>query len=272
MMLPKMVPLNYHCRMDDLVLYEVIDRVGYLTLNRPEKRNALSYEFVSEIRNQLTLAENDVTCKVIVIKARGEAFCSGADLASLQKLQNNTYEENLIDSKHLAALYLQIYNCSKVVISMVEGAAFAGGCGLATVCDFCFADFNARFAYTEVKIGFIPAIVMVFLLRQVGEKVAKQILLTGDVFDAHKALQYQLISGVIDPQIIEEEVHQFALRLCRTTSAQSVDSTKKMIHKVPELNLEEAIQYAAEMNAETRASDDCKKGINAFLNKEKISW
>ncbi|MDZ4668727.1 MAG: enoyl-CoA hydratase-related protein [bacterium] len=258
--------------MDDLVLYEVIDRVGYITLNRPQKRNALSYEFVSEIRNQLTLAENDVTCKVIVIKANGDAFCSGADLASLQKLQNNTYHENLADSKHLAALYLQIYQCAKIVISRVEGAAFAGGCGLATICDFCFADHNARFAYTEVKIGFIPAIVTVFLMRTVGEKVAKQILLTGDIFDAERALQYQLITQVIDAQIIEEEVHQFALRLCKTTSAQSVDSTKKMIAKIPELSLEDALNYAAEMNAEARASTDCKKGINAFLNKEKLTW
>jgi methylglutaconyl-CoA hydratase len=154
----------------------------------------------------------------------------------------------------------------------VEGAAFAGGCGLATICDFCFADHNAKFAYTEVKIGFIPAIVMVFLLRMVGEKTARKILLTGDVFDAEKAMEYGIISGIIDPKIIEEEVHQFALKLCRTTSAQSIASTKEMLAKVPELSLSEAIDYAANMNASARASADCKKGISAFLNKEKLSW
>jgi methylglutaconyl-CoA hydratase len=258
--------------MEDLVLYEVIDRVGYLTLNRPEKRNALSFEFVQALKDALSKAEKDENCKVIVLKSNGEAFCSGADLASLQKLQNNTYQENLADSQHLAGLFLQIYHSPKIVISRVEGPAFAGGCGLATICDFCFADFNAKFAYTEVKIGFIPAIVMVFLLRTVGEKIARQILLTGDVFDGQKALEYQLISGVIDPKIIEEEVHKFAVKLCKHTSAQSIASTKKMLAKVPELSLENAINYASEMNADARASEDCKRGISAFLNKEKLSW
>lgn len=258
--------------MEDLVLYEVIERVAYLTLNRPEKRNALSFEFVQAIKDALTKAENDSNCKVIVIKANGESFCSGADLASLQKLQSNTFDENLADSKHLAALYMQIYTSSKVIISRVEGAAFAGGCGLATLCDFCFADANARFAYTEVKIGFIPAIVMVFLLRQVGERVARQILLTGEVFDGNKALQYGMITQVIDSKIIEEEVHQFAVKLCKNTSAQSIANTKRMLANVPEFKLEEAIHYAASMNAMARSTDDCKKGIAAFLNKEKLSW
>jgi methylglutaconyl-CoA hydratase len=258
--------------MDDLVLYEVFERVGYITLNRPEKRNALSFDFVSAISEQLRVAENDSNCKVIVLKANGEVFCSGADLASLQKLQNNTFEENLADSKHLAALYLQIYHSTKIIISRVEGPAFAGGCGLATICDFCFADVNAKFAYTEVKIGFIPAIVMVFLLRMVGEKTARRILLTGDIFDSEKALQYEMISGVIDSKIIEEEVHQFALKLCKNTSSQSIATTKKMLAKVPELSLLNAIDYAAEMNANARASEDCKRGISAFLNKEKLNW
>ncbi len=258
--------------MNDLVKYEVKERVAYITLNRPEKRNALSYDFVQAIRNTFLFAEEDATCKVIVLRANGDAFCAGADLASLQQLQNNTYEENLADSKHLAALYLQIYHSKKIVISQVEGAAYAGGCGLATVCDFCFASNTAKFAYTEVKIGFIPAIVMVFLLRQVGEKVARQILLSGDTFDAHKALQHELITGIFDEQIIEEEVFNFAIKLCKHSSAQSAAATKQMLAKVPELPLMDAINYAAEMNAKTRASEDCKKGINAFLQKEKLSW
>lgn len=258
--------------MEPLVVYSVVDRVGYLTLNRPEKRNALSYAFVQEIKDALSHAEHDSNCKVIVLKANGDAFCSGADLASLQQLQNNTYEENLADSKHLAALYLQIYQSKKIIISQVEGAAFAGGCGLATICDFCFASPAAKFAYTEVKIGFIPAIVMVFLLRMLGEKAAKKILLSGDVFDAQKALEMGLISDVLNPNTIQEEIHQFAIKLCHTTSSQSIAATKEMLAKVPELGLLEAIDYAANMNAKARSSEDCKKGIQAFLNKEKLSW
>ena len=258
--------------MEALVLYQVLDRVGYITLNRPEKRNALSYAFVQEIKDAISFAEKDPNCKVIVLKANGEAFCSGADLASLQQLQNNSFEENLADSNHLAELYLQIYQSNKIVISQVEGAAFAGGCGLATICDFCFASKHAKFAYTEVKIGFIPAIVMVFLLRMLGEKAARKILLTGDVFSADKALQYGLITDIIDEQIMEEEIHQFAVKLCNTSSSQSITSTKEMLAKVPELDLLAAIEYAANMNANARSSADCKKGIHAFLNKEKLSW
>lgn len=258
--------------MEEQVLYEVKDRVGYLTLNRPEKRNALSFAFVDAIKKALTHAEEDASCKVIVIKANGEAFCSGADLASLQQLQNNTHEENLADSKHLAALYLQIYHSKKLIISQVEGPAFAGGCGLATICDYCFADHNARFAYTEVKIGFIPAIVMVFLIRQVGERTARRILLSGEVFDATAAREFGLIHDVVDPKIIEEVVHDFAVKMCRQTSGQSIALTKEMISKVQDLSLEDAIDYAAGMNAKARSSEDCKRGIAAFLNKEKLVW
>ncbi len=258
--------------MEALVTYEVIDRVAYLTLNRPEKRNALSYEFVSAIKERLAQAEQDATCKVIVLKGNGEAFCSGADLASLQALQTNTFEENLTDSKHLADLFLKIYHFPKPVISMVHGAAFAGGCGLATICDFCFAESHAKFAYTEVKIGFIPAIVMVFLLRQMGERRARQILLSGEIIEAQQAQELGLINYVVESAIIEETVHEFAVKLCKQTSSQSVAATKTMLAHVPELNLVEAIEYAAQMNAKTRASEDCKKGINAFLNKEKLSW
>lgn len=258
--------------MEDLVNYSVIDRVGYITLNRPEKRNALSYHFVALIKQSIRLAEEDDSCKVIALRANGDAFCSGADLASMQQLQSNTFEENLADSRHLAELYQQIYLSPKVIISIIEGPAYAGGCGLATICDFAFASSNAKFAFTEVKIGFIPAIVMVFLLRQVGEKIARRILLTGDIFDAQKALHYNLIDGIFDPIIIEEEVHNYAVRLCKQTSSQSKASTKQMLAKVPELSLDEAIAYATEMNAITRSSEDCIKGIRAFLNKEKLIW
>ncbi len=258
--------------MNDLVLYEVKDRVGYVTLNRAEKKNALSYELVDALKQTLRFAENDITCKVIVIKANGDAFCSGADLASLQKLQTNTYEENLADSTHLMVLFKQIYECKKIIISLVQGAAFAGGCGLATVTDFCFASNTARFAYTEVKIGFIPAIVMVFLLRKIGETQAKKLLLTGDIINSETALQMGLISHLYDETIIEEEVQAFALKLCKQNSAQSMQLTKQMIGQVQSMPLDEALNYAAAQNATARASNDCKIGINAFLNKEKLTW
>ena len=258
--------------MEHLVLYEVKDRIGTITLNRPEKRNALSFEFVKQIKDTFQKAEADESCKVIVLRANGEAFCAGADLAYLQQLQQNTYDENLADSRHLMELFQLIYNSKKVVIAMVNGAALAGGSGLATVCDFCFATPASTFGYTEVKIGFVPAIVMVYLTRKVSEKTARQLLLTGDVFTAEKALGYGLINEVVEANQLEETVYAFASRLCKQTSAQSLALVKEMLAEVQHLSLQEGLEYAARMNATARATDDCKKGIAAFLNKEKLSW
>jgi methylglutaconyl-CoA hydratase len=258
--------------MSNLVLYEVNDRIGYITLNRPEKRNALSFEFVNEIKSVFKQAEADDHCKVIVIKSNGEAFCAGADLGYLQQLQNNTYEENLADSKNLSELFRVIYLSKKVVISLVNGPALAGGCGLATVCDFCFATPISTFGYTEVKIGFVPAIVMVFLVRKFGEQKTKQLLLTGEVIDANKAFDLGLINYLVDANYIEEEVKKFAQKLCKQTSAQSLTMVKEMLAEVQHLSLNEGLDYAAEMNANARKTEDCKRGIAAFLNKEKLTW
>jgi methylglutaconyl-CoA hydratase len=258
--------------MSNLVQYEVKDRVGYITLNRPEKRNALSYEMVSEIKLAFMNAEADKDCKVIVIKGSGEAFCAGADLAYLQQLQTNTFDENLADSRHLMELFQFIYHSNKVVISQINGPALAGGCGLASVCDFSFATPESTFGYTEVKIGFVPAIVMVFLVRKVAEKNAREMLLTGDVFKADKALQYGLINYIVEPEELEDAVFKFAQKLCKQTSSQSLGLVKEMLANVQSMDVNKALEYAAQTNAKARATDDCKRGIEAFLNKEKLSW
>jgi methylglutaconyl-CoA hydratase len=255
-----------------LVTYECINRVGYITLNRPEKRNALSFEFVSMIKDNFTHAIDDGDCKVIVLRSSGEAFCAGADLGYLQQLQQNTYEENLADSKHLMELFDMIYHAPKTVISQVNGPAIAGGCGLATVCDFCFASNESTFGYTEIKIGFVPAIVMVFLLRKVSEKNAREMMLSGDVFSAAKAKEYGLVNEVIAASQLQLYVDEFAQRLCNTTSAQSAATIKKMIATVQHMTIDDALQFAAKTNANARSSDDCKKGIASFLNKQKITW
>jgi methylglutaconyl-CoA hydratase len=250
--------------MEPLVIYEVTNRVGYITLNRPAKRNALNFEFVQAIKNTVERAEQDETCKIIVLQATGDAFCAGADLAYLQQLQQNTYAENLADSEHLMHLFKAIYRSKKIVIAQVNGAAIAGGSGLATVCDFCFATPHSTFGYTEVKIGFVPAIVMVFLARKVSEKIAKQLLLTGDVFEAEKALEFGLINEIVPADKLAETVFAFAQKLCVQTSAQSTAMVKEMLAQVQEKTLEEGLQYAANMNAAARNTEDCKKGINCW--------
>ncbi len=252
--------------------YSVKNRKAFIILNRPEKRNALSHELVAELKDAFQQAEKDEQVKVIILKANGEAFCAGADLAYLQQLQSFTHEENLADSNHLKELFLKIYSLNKIVIAQVQGHALAGGCGLATVCDFVFAIPEAKFGYTEVKIGFIPAIVMIFLLRKIGEGKAKQILLTGDLVTADEAVQLGLVNKVIASNEIENHVETFAQRLIDTNSQHAMMLTKKMIADVQTMTLEEALTFASKMNATARESDDCKKGIDAFLSKKKISW
>ena len=252
--------------------YTVEDRLAYITLNRPEKRNAFNYDLVTELKIAFSYAENDNKAKVIVLNANGKAFSAGADLAYLEQLQKNTYEENLMDSNHLMELFELIYTHPKVVIAQIEGHAIAGGCGLATVCDFSFAVPEAQFGYTEVKIGFVPAIVMTFLLRKIPEGRAKQLLLTGQLIDAQQAKDYELINDVVDSQKIQEHVQGFSKKLCETAAGESLKRTKQMIARIQSLDLKEGLKYAAEMNAESRATKDCKKGIGAFLKKEKVNW
>ena len=255
-----------------LVDYSVKDRIGFITLNRPEKRNALSFELIAEMKNAFDQADKDERVKVIVLRANGETFCAGADLDGLQKLQNFSREENLEDSRHLKELFYKIYTLNKVVIAQVQGHALAGGCGLAIVCDFVYAVPEAKFGYTEVKIGFVPAIVMVFLIRKIGEQKAKHLLLSAELISGESAIQFGLVTKIIEREKLESAVIEFANKLIKNNSGQAMGLTKRMIGEVQSMKLEDALEFAAEKNAEARASDDCRKGIKAFLDKEILIW
>lgn len=255
-----------------LVDYSVKDRIGFISLNRPEKRNALSFELIAEMKNAFDQADKDERVKVIVLRANGETFCAGADLDGLQKLQNFSREENLKDSRHLKELFYKIYTLNKVVIAQVQGHALAGGCGLAIVCDFVYAVPEAKFGYTEVKIGFVPAIVMVFLIRKIGEQKAKHLLLSAELISGESAIQFGLVTKIIEREKLESAVIEFANKLIKNNSGQAMGLTKRMIGEVQSMKLEDALEYAAEKNADARASDDCRKGIKAFLDKEDLIW
>jgi len=254
------------------ILYDVKSRVASITLHRPEKRNALNGAMVAELRAAFKQAESDPDVKVIILKGAGEAFCAGADLEYLQQLQLNTREENLADSKELMQLMQQIYYHDKVVIAQVEGHAVAGGCGLVTLCDLSYAVPEAKLGYTEVKIGFIPALVAVFLVRKIGEGRARDLLLTGRLVTAEKAAYYGLVNDVIPADRIAEHVAKIADDLCTGASANSLKVTKKLITDVFDQPLENALEQAARLNAETREHTDCQRGIKAFLDKEKMVW
>jgi methylglutaconyl-CoA hydratase len=254
------------------ISYHVDQRIAAITLNRPEKRNALNGAMVTELQQAFRLAEEDEAVKVIVLKGAGEAFCAGADLEYLQQLQRNTYEENLADSRSLMQLMQQIYYHEKIVIAQVEGHAIAGGCGLVTLCDLSYVAPEAQLGYTEVKIGFIPALVSVFLVRKIGEGRARELLLTGKLISAEKAREYGLVNEVVPKAGIAGYVNQVAAALCNEAAANSLKVTKQLIGGVLDMPLNEALEQAARLNAATREHAECKRGIQAFLNKEKLAW
>lgn len=255
-----------------LVDYSVRKRVAYITLNRPEKRNALSYELVSDLIEAFDRAEKDDSAKLVILEAKGEVFSAGADLDYLRKLQSNSFDENLQDSRHLKSLFEKIYRLDKIVIAKVQGHAIAGGCGLVSVCDLAYAAGEANFGYTEVKIGFIPAIVLFFLYRKVGETKAKELLLRAHLIDAKEAVGIGLIQKCFAAAQLDAEVDKIAEKMCLECSGNSLKITKKMFAEMSYSDMDDALDYAARMNAEARASEDCKRGIAAFLNKEKINW
>lgn len=256
----------------NLVEYNTIERIATITLNRAEKRNALNGAMMVALNDAFIRAGNDERVKVIILKANGKVFCAGADLEYLQQLQKNTYEENLEDSNNLKTLFLNIYKNPKVVIAQVHGHAIAGGCGLASVCDFIYTVPEAGFGYTEVRIGFVPAIVKVFLLRRIGEGRAKELLLTGEWIKADRALEIGLVNKIVKPADLDVVVQNFARSLCENNSGQSMALTKKMISEIQSMDLLAATDYAAKMNAQARSTSDCKRGIASFLNKEDLKW
>ncbi len=258
--------------MQNLVNYKVNNRIAEITLNRPYKRNALNPELIAALTSTFLRAQSDENVKIVILKANGDVFSAGADLAYMQQLQHFSYEENVKDSNALKELFETIRTLSKVVIAQVEGHAIAGGCGLATICDIIFAVPEAKFGYTEVKLGFVPAIVSCYLVQKVGETLAKKLLISGELFSADEALKYNLITYVTKPEEINQIVSDFALNLSNSTSGNSLMLTKQLINQTSNIWLDSCLNNAIEVNAKTRESDDFKKGISAFLAKEKINW
>lgn len=248
------------------------NKIAVLTLNRPGKRNALNDEMAAALLNHLRDLANNEACKVLVIRARGESFCAGADLEYLQRLQKNSYEENLDDSRALMQMFKALSEFPKITISQVEGAALAGGCGLAGLCDFSFATPEAKFGYTELRIGFIPAIVSVFLGPKIGDNLARQMLLTADIYSADQALKMNLVTAVVPKENITAHVDEFAAKLVTSVSAQSVRLIKELLLEIRGKSPEEQLELAATANARARGTDDCRRGIQAFLDKQKIQW
>ena len=254
------------------ILTDIHDRVGVISLNRPDKRNALNPELVGELKTAFNQFFKDDAVKVIKLRGEGDAFCAGADLAVIKKLKDATYEENLEDSRHLAGLFEIIRNGSKPVVAAVHGHAIAGGCGLASICDIVIASEPAKFGYTETRIGFVPAIVARFLIKKVGETHARHLLLRGNLISAEEAARIGLVTETTSVTNFQETVEKVLRDLVEKCSGQALQTTKALINAAGDQTFQQAVDHAVEVNAKSRGSEDCQKGISAFLNKEKIEW
>ena len=243
-----------------------------LTLDRPEVRNALSGELVEQLTEALEAAGRDDAVRVVVLTGTGRAFSAGADLAALQGLQTASAEANLADSELLARLFETIYTLPKPVVAKVQGHAIAGGCGLAAVCDFSLVADDVKLGFTETRIGFVPALVAVFVVRKLGEAAARDLLLRGHLIDAAEAERIGLVTRAVPAGDLDVAVDALCRDLATETSASAVALTKRLLADVPSMGLAEGLSYAARLNAFARSTDDCKAGVAAFLGKTDPPW
>ena len=250
----------------DEVLIEDRGAIRFLTLNRPEKRNALNDALVEALKTALRDSDENEDLRAVVIRGAGKDFCSGADLSALQKIAGASYEDNLEDAHNLAELFAMPRKMSIPVIAAVHGRALAGGCGLATACDLVLATETSRFGYPEVKIGFVPAIVTAFLRRNIGEKQAFELVTQGFEFTAQQALELGLVNRIFTESEFDSEVEKYC-SVYEKLSRTAVSLTKDLLYGMDSLAFEESIELGTETNVEARMSEDCQAGIAKFLNK-----
>jgi len=250
-----------------MIKYSTNKGIGIIRLNHPEKRNALHPEHIVTMKKKLNELRDDDKVKGLILTGEGSSFCSGADLDYLNELKNYSPIKNEADSESLAKLFLTIYNFPKPVIAAVNGPAIAGGCGLASVCDFIIADKNnAKFGYTEIKIGFVPAIVSIFLIKKIGEGKARQLLMSGEIIDAKKAYKIGLVN-LLAIDALKESI-SFTEKLVQNSDT-SLRLTKQVINLVSNFNIEDAINYCIRINTISRSTEDFQEGLNIFLSKNK---
>jgi methylglutaconyl-CoA hydratase len=252
------------------ILVTDVEGVRRITLNRPERRNAMTPEIQVELIAAMEEAEAG-DCRVVVFAGAGEAFCAGLDLSALQGMNDKSAAEYTADATRVAKLFRTLYELPKPTIAVVHGPAIAGGTGLATMCDFTLAVPGAKFAYTEVRIGFVPAVVSAFLVLQIGEKQARDLLLTGRLFTSEEALRLGLVNEVVEADRLEARALEL-VGVLKANAPEALAATKRLLSAQNKAWLDGAIAEALAANAEARTTHDFREGVAAFLEKRKPVW
>jgi len=248
------------------ILYSLDGPVAHLTLNRPEKRNALDAEMIAEIHRALADSAADPEVRVVLLSGAGKDFCAGADLAALQQIANASVMENVADARQLADVFLEMRRHPRPIVAAVRGRALAGGCGIATAADIILAAESAQFGYPEVKIGFVPAMVMAIVRRSVSEKRAFELLTSGESFPARMALEIGMINRIFPDASFHQEVQSYTTQFA-TRSASALALTKSLLYQIDAMAFEAALSAGVNINAIARLTDDCRRGVQQFLRK-----
>ena len=248
------------------IRYHVEAGIARLTLNRPEKRNALDAELISEVQDAVSAAGRDEQVRVVILAGAGADFCSGADLSGLQRAREAGVLDNMADARKMAELFADMRHHPRPILAAVRGRALAGGCGLATAADIILASESAQFGYPEVNIGFIPAMVMAILRRSLSEKRAFELITTGEIISAQAALDYGLVNRVFADETFDLDVDAYAGKLA-AKSASAVSLSKHLLYHMDGMSFEAAIEAGVHLNAIARSTEDCRRGIDRFLKK-----
>jgi methylglutaconyl-CoA hydratase len=250
--------------------FTIEGELATITLNRPEKRNAISPEMIADLMGAFDEAERS-PARVVILTGAGSAFCAGMDLEALRNLATQTEEQHAFDAGRMGRMFHRVYSFPKPLIAAVNGPAIAGGTGLATLADFTLAVPEAKFGYTEVRIGFAPAVVSVFLMRQVGEKIARELLLTGKIFDAAEAHRLGLVTEIVAADKLMNAARELARSLA-AFSPTSLTMTKRLLLRWNEKEIQRDLEIAIRESAEIRRTADFREGLSAFLEKRAPKW
>lgn len=248
------------------ILYELKNGAAFVTLNRPEKRNALNDQLLSELRQAIIAAEADEQVRVVVLRGAGKDFCAGADLSQLEKSVQASILENWEGASQMAELFITMRHLKKPVLAAVHGRALAGGAGLASACDMVIAARSAQFCYTETRIGFVPAIVMSIARRNLGEKRAFEILAAAKTFSAEEAANIGFINRVCEDADFDAEVEKFAAEIA-SLSPSALMLTKHLLYQIDSMSFEQAIRAGVDLNVIARLTPDCQTAVRKFLSK-----
>jgi methylglutaconyl-CoA hydratase len=253
------------------IKFEKDGSVARVTFCRPEVHNAFNATVITEMSRLFSEIEKDDDILVVVLTGEGKSFCAGADLNWMREVIKQSFEENLAESNSLADLFHQIYSFKRPIIGRINGAAIGGGTGFVAVCDIAIAARSAKFSFSEVKIGVVPACVGPYVIRKMGEGKARELFITGERMNAERALTVGLLNKVVDDSELDPEVEQL-VRSILTSGPEAVSMAKRLVSEVPDMLPEKFKPFTAEMIARLRVSDEGQEGMAAFLEKRKPAW